>query len=300
MILQHKQSDQPIFIIGCGDIGKRVGQRLLQQDAAVHAIVRRSDAAKTLSDKGFVSYTLDFDEEVKPGDVNTTAVQLFYFMPPSPSGEQDKRMSRVLTLLERTGLPARILYISTTGVYGNTHGDWVTEESPTTPDTGRAQRRLDAEQQLQQWCEQHDVEYVILRVPGIYGDGRWPLERLRQQKPVLLENESVYVNRIHAEDLTDICIKAMQQAPSQRIYNVSDGQPCSMTSYFNQLADAFDLPRPPQIARADAESKISPAMLSYMDESRRVSNELLVKELQINLRYPSLADALRDVSANEK
>jgi nucleoside-diphosphate-sugar epimerase len=136
---------------------------------------------------------------------------------------------------------------------------------------------------------------VILRVPGIYGGGRWPLQRIKDGKQVLNEAESAWVNRIHADDLADICVQAMENASSPRIYNVSDNAPSSMTDYFNKVADAFGLKRPPQISRIEAEAQLSPAMLSYLDESRRVDGSLLLKELDISLRYPDLDAGLADI-----
>ena len=294
MIFDKKQSDKAIFIAGCGDIGQRVAQRYLQEGQPVIAMARTAERARSLKTLGIRPFDADLDDPQTLVGMPTTAASVFYFAPPSADGERDTRMRHFLNAIQATGLPRRIVYISTTGVYGNTQGAWVNEQSPLQPATARARRRLDAECQLSSWCVQHHVENIILRVPGIYGSGRWPLQRLQAGKPVLLEQESAYVNRIHAEDLADICITVMQSAPSPRIYNVSDGKPCSMTEYFNKVADAFDLPRPPQISRAEAEASISPAMLSYMDESRRVDNSLLVKELGITLRYPDLDAGLAD------
>jgi nucleoside-diphosphate-sugar epimerase len=294
MIFNHKQSDKAIYIAGCGDIGRRVAQRYLEFDRQVVAITRNETQAQLLEAMKIQTLIMDFDNPQSLSGLALEGARLFYFMPPPAAGEHDTRMQHCLDAMQSGGLPQRIVYISTTGVYGNTHGDWVTEQSPLQPDTARARRRVDAEQQLTSWCERYQVERVILRVPGIYGSGRWPLQRLQAGKPVLIEQESAFVNRIHAEDLADICIAAMNRAPCGRVYNVSDGHPCSMTAYFNKVADAFDLPRPPQISRAEAGEQISAAMLSYMDESRRVDNSLLLRELGITLRYPDLDAGLAD------
>ena len=193
-----------------------------------------------------------------------------------------------------TARPAKIVAISTTGVYGDVGGGWVTEDTPLAPKADRAWRRVDMETVLREWGRLHAVPVVVLRVPGIYSCERLPLERLRKGLPVLNEDEAGYTNRIHADDLAAVAVHAMQHAPADSVYNVTDGHPSTMTEYFNTIADHFGLPRPPQISLAEAKSQVSAGMLSYLLESRRISNARLLEELGVTLQYPELRAGLRD------
>jgi nucleoside-diphosphate-sugar epimerase len=186
----------------------------------------------------------------------------------------------------------RIVYISTSAVYGDCQGAWITETQPLNPATPRGHRRQDAEQQLLAWCRAQATEWIILRVPGIYGPGKLPLERLRKGTPVLREEDSPYTNRIHADDLAAICVAAMYSPISNTVYNVSDGQPGNMTDYFFRVADAAGLPRPPVVNREEAQTVLSPGMLSFLQDSRRIDNSKLLRELGIELQYPDLAAGL--------
>jgi nucleoside-diphosphate-sugar epimerase len=194
-------------------------------------------------------------------------------------------------------LPRRIVYISTTGVYGNCNGEWIDETRPLKPESARAARRVDAEQQLRKWGRRHRVAITVLRAPGIYAADRLPVERLRRRTPVLIKEDDVFTNHIHADDLAAAVISAMRQKwPKRfRVFNVVDESHLRMGDYFDQVADAVGLPRPPRISRMEAAEKIAPTLLSFMRESRRICNSRLKRELKVVLRYPTLASALSEV-----
>jgi len=156
----------------------------------------------------------------------------------------------------------------------------------------RARRRWDAEQVLRAWSRGSGSELVILRVAGIYGPGRLPLERIRRGLPLVREEESPYSNRMHADDVVAACVAAMERGAAGEVYNVADGHPSTMTDYFFRLADAAGLPRPPVLTLEKAAEVLSQGMMSYMHESRRLSNRRIREELGVNLRYPYLAEGL--------
>jgi len=185
-----------------------------------------------------------------------------------------------------------VVYISTTGVYGDCGGAWVDESRPVNPLAPRAKRRWDAECAWQAWRKASGRELVILRVPGIYGPDRLPLERLRAGLPLVRESEAPYTNRIHADDLAEVCVAAMRRGHDGEVYNACDGHPGTMTDYFNRIADLAGLPRPPQIPLAEATERLSEGMLSYLRESRRLDNRKMREELGVTLRYPSLEQGL--------
>jgi nucleoside-diphosphate-sugar epimerase len=212
---------------------------------------------------------------------------LYYLIPPPPQGMTDARLTRALAALSVP--PTRFVYISTTGVYGDTGGRVVDEDSPLNPTTERAQRRADAERQVRAWCEAHAVPWTILRVPGIYGPGRLPLERLRRGDPVIRHAEAGYSSRIHADDLAAACVLAgTLPAAAGRIYNVTDGNTATMTEYFERVATLAGLPPPPLVSRADAARLLSPGLMSFLDESRRIDSSRIRRELGFEPLYADL------------
>ena len=191
------------------------------------------------------------------------------------------------------GCLKRLVYVSTSGVYGDCRGEKVDESRPVQPATDRARRRCDAEAVLADWCARRGVALVILRAPGIYGDNRFPVERVRKGTPVLKREEDVYTNHIHAEDLAAICVMALDERKPAGIYNAVDDSEILMGDWLDMVADGFGLSRPPRISRSEASEKIPAAMFSFMGESRRLVNARLKRGLGYRLRYPTVADGLQ-------
>jgi len=217
---------------------------------------------------------------------------VYYSVPPQPTGDRDLRLTRLLDHID--GKPRRFIYFSTTGVYGDQRGATVNEDTPAAPETQRAVRRLAAENTLREWADSHAVPWCILRIPGIYGPDRLPLERLRRREPAIDPRESSPGNRIHVEDLVTVCVAAGQSARADgRIYNVTDGTDDSATAYLQRVARIGSLPAPPFISRADAEKTFSPTSWSFLRESRRVDNRRMLEELQVTLAFQDLDLGIR-------
>jgi nucleoside-diphosphate-sugar epimerase len=284
---------ESVLIVGCGYIGGRVAALLQARAVTVTGLVHSDKSAQGLRDRAVRVLQADLDD-AEPG-VHWAAgfTDIFYFAPPPPQGETDARMAAFLQALDTHAPPRRIVYISTSAVYGDCQGRWITEDEPVNPATARGQRRLDAENRLRAWAEGHEVQWIILRVPGIYGPGKLPLARLRAGTPVLREADAPYTNRIHGDDLASICVAAMDSTHANTLYNVSDGHPGNMTDYFFRVADAAGLPRPPEVARTEAEQVLTPGMLSFLQDSRRMNNEKLLAELRIELKYRDLDAGLK-------
>ncbi|MFA7632194.1 MAG: SDR family oxidoreductase [Thiohalomonadaceae bacterium] len=283
---------QKICVIGYGDVGQRVARLWLRQHARVQALVRRSEMAAQLDAQGLTSIVGDLDHPDSLLQLPFDNAIVYYFAPPPAHGRVDTRMRNFIAT---DSVPERVIYISTSGVYGDHAGAWVDEETPPTPCADRVYRRLDAETVLRGWGRARGVAINILRVGGIYGPGRWPLARLRAGTPVLREEECGYTNRIHIDDLAKICVAAAMRGGKDRIYNVSDGSNGTMTEYFYAVADRFALPRPPALSMAEARLQLSPAMLSYLTESRRMNNHRVLQELGVQLDYPQLAAGLAEI-----
>jgi nucleoside-diphosphate-sugar epimerase len=280
-----------VTIVGCGDIGTRVALAYAAEGVPVTGIVRSQQSVDRLVDAGIDALQVDLDEAVIAMD-KTESRLLFYFAPPPPRGEVDSRVGHFIEQLTEGALPQKVVYLSTTGVYGDCQGAWVDETRPPAPIADRAKRRLDAEQRWLAWSEQTGRAVVILRVAGIYGPGKLPVERLRSGQPMVAEEDAPITNHIHSLDLVKIARIAMQRGAPGEVYNVCDGAPEPMTCYFNRVADFLGLPRPPVIPLAQAQQQLSPGMLSYLKESRRLSNRKLLEELGVELDYPDLQKGL--------
>ena len=213
--------------------------------------------------------------------------------PPPHAGETDTRTANLLATLERWRiLPTRFVYISTSGVYGDCGGALVDELRAVNPQSARARRRAQAEENLALWCTPRRVALVVLRAPGIYAADRLPLQRLRAGTPVLRDADDVYTNHIHAEDLARICARALEEDAPAGVYNASDDSCLRMGEWFDLVADRAGLPRPPRIARSEAADRMPAELLSFMSESRRLDNTRLKSTLGVRLRFPTVREGL--------
>lgn len=282
-----------LLIVGCGHIGTRVAHLEQATGRHVQAWVRTTAAVERLRVLQIAAHAVDLDvPESFPGTLAGDS-SIYYFAPPPSQGVTDPRLAHFTAWLSRQAArPARIVLISTTGVYGDCRGDWIDEHRPPHPQIDRARRRLAAEETLRAYAAQTAVPIVILRVAGIYGPELLPTERLQRREPVLHADESPWSNRIHAHDLATACVAAMHHPRPAAVYNVTDGHPSTMTDYFNRVADALGLPRPPVIGRAGMGAALSPGMQSYLAESKRIDNRRLREELGVTLKYPDLAQGL--------
>ena len=259
----------------------------------VFGLVRSIESAAKLRVAGLIPIVGDLDQLDSLTRIAAIADVVLHFAPPPAAGEIDSRTRNLLAALASRGkLPECLVYISTSGVYGDCAGAWVSESRPPSPGTERAIRRVDAEQQVRRFARSGHVRVSILRVPGIYAAHRLPLARLARGTPVLCAADDVYTNHIHADDLAHIVVLAIYRAANMRIYHASDDSELKMAAYFNLVARAFDLPQPPQISRHQAEQQLPASLLSFMSESRRLLNTRIKQELRISLRYPTVASFL--------
>lgn len=286
--MQNPRGDASL-IVGCGDLGLRVARQLRQRGSTVQGVVRTDGSVASLAAEGIPARALDLDSE--PLSV-ADADLVYWFAPPPAQGQTDPRLRRTLDAMLARPV-RRLVYVSTSGVYGDCAGRWIDEDEPLKPRTDRARRRLDAERALAGFALATGCQTVILRVPGIYGPGRLPLERLRSAAPVIHEPESPWSNRIHVEDLAQAALAAMARGRAGAAYNVSDGNPSSMSDYFLRCARLLGLPEPPRITLQEARSRLTPAMRSFLDESKRLLITRMREELGVRLRFPDLDAGLR-------
>ena len=282
-----------LLIVGCGDIGLRV-LRLLQPRWRVLALTSSPHRREALRAAGAVPLVGNLDDAPTLGRLAALADAVLHLAPPPTQGNADRRTRHLLQALARSARVQRLVYASTSGVYGDAGGERFDETRAVNPSTDRARRRVDAEMRVRHHGRALGVRTCILRVPGIYAldrEGGDPRERVRRGAPVLAGADDVYTNHIHADDLARACVAALLRAAPQRIYHVSDSSELKMGDHFDAVADAFGLPRPPRMTRDEAARSLSPVQMSFLSESRRLDNRRLTRELRLRLRYPTPASA---------
>jgi nucleoside-diphosphate-sugar epimerase len=268
-----------LLIAGFGDIARRALPRL----------ERAFDCRRGSRAAGF-----DLDRPQTLAGIEAEAV--LHCAPPPASGDADTRTANLLAALEKARiLPARLVYVSTSGVYGDCGGERVDESRPVNPQTPRALRRADAERRLALWCRARGVALVVLRAPGIYAADRLPLAHLRAGTPVLRDDEDVYTGHVHADDLASIAARALEEDAPPGVYNAADDSRLKMGAWLDLVADATGLARAPRVTRAEAEARIPPERLSFMRESRLLDNTRLKRALGIALAYPTVFEGLNHV-----
>jgi len=283
-----------LLIVGCGDVGMRV-LKLLGARWRIAALTSSADRIDELRAAGAVPLLGNLDVPATLARLAGWADVVLHLAPPQGSGDEDRRTLNLLRALARKRPPRRLVYASTTGVYGDTGGARFDETRPVAPATDRARRRVDAEARLRWFGANFGTRVTILRVPGIYAgdrEGGHPRERLARGTPVLARADDVYTNHIHADDLARACALALHRGAPQRIVHACDDSELLMGDYFDLAADLCGMARPPRIAMGEARATMSALQLSFWSESRRLVNRRLKRELRLALRYPQPADGL--------
>lgn len=286
-----------LLVVGCGDVGLRV-LRQLGGRMQVLALTSSASRVPALRAAGAVPLVGDLDVPASLRRLGGLATRVLHLAPP-PSGEaagaRDGRTLALAHALRRRSPPGALVYGSTTGVYGDCGGLRIDETRRVQPGTLRAQRRVDAERVVRHLGRSAGTRASILRIPGIYApdrEGGTPRARLLQATPVLRAEDDVYTNHVHADDLARACVAALFRGRPQRAVNANDDTDLKMGDYMDLAADLYGLPRPPRIDRDEAQRQMSAQRLSFMNESRRLDNTRLKRELRVRLRYPTVRQGL--------
>ncbi len=295
-----------ILIIGCGDVGLRLA-RLLHGRARIFGLSHSPQRFAELRAAGVIPLCGDLDERRSLTRIAGLADAVLHFAPPPGEGESDPRTRRLLAALARRASLARhparqidavrqekaLVYISTSGVYGDCRGERVAETRPAHPSNTRAKRRADAEARLRAWGRQPGRRVGILRAPGIYAQDRMPAERVRKNLPAIVASDDVHTNHIHAEDLARLALAVLFRGRANRLYNAVDDSGLKMGDWFDIVADHLGLPRPPRLPRAEVIAAVTPAMRTFLTESRRLDNRRAKSELRFRLKYPTVREGLQ-------
>lgn len=302
-MLPRRLRRHTLMVVGCGDVGLRLLQQLAPRGEGLRLIAtaRRDEQLLAIREAGATPLRVDLDSPRTLGRLAALSRWLVHLAPPPAEGDGDPRMRR---LIAATGSPQhraaikpssqkRWVYVSTSGVYGDCQGEWVDETRPVRPANARAKRRVAAETLLRDFGGRSGARLAILRAPGIYAEDRLPIDRLRKGLPALAPGEDGYTNHIHADDLARACWLSLFRGRAGRVLHITDDTRMKMGDYFDTVADACDLPRPPRLPMSELKLRVSPMMLSFMNESRRLHNQRMKQELRLRLRYPDVHAVLR-------
>jgi len=278
-----------LLIVGCGDVGQRVVR--VQRHVRVVALTSHPQRVADLRAIGVTPLVGNLDAPASLQRLAGWATRVLHLAPPPLQGHTDPRTLALSRMLMRRSAPRSVVYGSTSGVYGDCAGAFVNESRRINPVTPRAQRRVDAELRMRHLgrLRANTVRVNVLRIPGIYAadrEGGTPRERLLRGTPVLKQDDDVFTNHIHADDLARACQLALWRGTPQRTYNVNDDTQMRMGDYFDMAAEWYGLAKPPRISRAQAQTELPAMQLSFMSESRRMANTRLKRELRLQLRYP--------------
>jgi nucleoside-diphosphate-sugar epimerase len=288
-----------LLVVGCGDIGLRV-VRLLRSRWRLLALTSSPERCAELRAAGAVPLLGNLDAPATIARLAGLADAVLHLAPPPSHGPVDTRTANLLAALARKRRVRCLVYASTSGVYGDCSGARIDETRALRPATDRARRRVDAEARVRRFGRALGVRVSLLRVPGIYALDRVggdPRERVARGTPALAPADDVFTNHIHADDLARACVAALYRGLPQRVVHASDDTELKMGDYFDRVADLFDLSHPPRVTREQAAATLSPMQLSFMSESRRLTNDRLKRELGLRLRHPTIDHGLRAVSA---
>lgn len=279
----------PVVVVGAGYTGNRA------LSAFDHSIgISRNPPAES---GGGQFFTCDLDLDIPRPIALPDSYAMLYTVPPASDGPPDRRLHRLLGSVRPTA--KRMVYLSTSGVYGDRRGELTGESTPPLPATDKAKRRLDAERQVLEYCRANAIAAVILRVPGIYGPGRLRSGRAESALPVLLEKDASPGNRIHIDDLLSCCIAALAAETPAGIYNVGDGNFHSSTWFACKIAALAGLPRPPQVALDVARKTFAAERLEFLVESRRLDTSKMRNVLGVVPRFLDPEDGIRASLADE-
>ncbi|MDA9248866.1 SDR family oxidoreductase [Amylibacter sp.] len=270
-----------LLSIGHGFSASVLGAQLIKDGWTVYGTTRSVEKAKKLNDGGVNSI-------IWPGTDLTPYIQkaTHILTSVSPNSQGDPVLNQYNEILSKNTFDW-VGYLSTTGVYGNHNGGWVDENSPLKPNTTRGKLREEAELS---WSKLN-INLHIFRLAGIYGPGRGPFSKVRNGTARRIIKEGQLFSRIHVDDIAQVLLASIRYPRQGAIYNVCDDNPAPPEDVISYAAELLDMPIPIAIDYDKAE--MTPMARSFYAENKRVSNELIKKELGVKLRYTDYKNGLR-------
>ena len=282
-------SKNKFLIFGCGFSGSFFAKKIRQlgYTALTSSRSEKKDPDSFLfnSEIGIIPTKKTFDG----------VTHILSCIPPDKNGK-DPVLSSLKDQLKSLSLEW-VGYLSTTGVYGNTKGEWVSEIDEPNPFQKRSHKRLNCEKE---WIES-DLPVQIFRLPGIYGPGRSTFEAINNKKIRVISKKNQVFSRIHVADIANAIIYLLQNKDSLKFYqiiNIADDEPCSQIEVIQYCYDLLGLQMPKPLLFEDVKKELSPIAQSFWMENRRVSNKLLCETLGYKLIYKDYKVGLKNCFLN--
>ena len=285
------------LIIGYGYVGHYLSAFLLRHKIPVEAWSRTTKT--TLPE-----YPPLIHQQIDLGRDNINITEsyenIYYLIPPTKPNKtctynkhlHDPCLTNLFTALTKYP-PKHFIYFSSSGVYGDYHGQNVDETSPLNNQSARGILRIAAEQQCSEYCNTNNIPLTILRVAGIYGPDRIPIKKAYAQQPIIIRQEAPCVNLIYVEDLAYIAAHLAKNPSSQQIYNVCDGEDYVMGDSQRYLSELLKLPAAKEISLAAFKANASPMLLEFATQSKQLNNKKLIQALPNDFTFTSLRDGIK-------
>lgn len=252
------------LIIGYGYCGYYLAQALLAKGEKVTAIARTHKAAFKLAGLDLIEQ----DISLKPLLSQQANTVLYYLIPPRPESTKDTLLN---TFLHINNLNIKtFIYFGSSAVYSEQQGQWVNENTICHVSNPRALRRLDAERQILNYSTTHNIRSVILRIAGIYGPQRLPIEAARSKTPCIKQSEAPFINHIAVTDLAEIARLLAHHPTASGLFNVADGKPAPMGDLQKQIAAMLNLEEAPSQSFQEALQEASSMRKEFMSSSKRL------------------------------
>ncbi len=283
------------LIFGCGYLGSRVARLWRNAGDEVYVVTRSPAKAKQFADDGYRPIVADVLRPETLTELPAAHAVLYAVGYDRSSGHSigEVYVDGLQTVLAALpGNTPRVIYISSTGVYGQAAGERVDEQSPTHPTREGGRACLAAERALAVHPLGHRA--IVLRMAGLYGPGRIPLAAAVQRGEAISAPVEGSLNLIHIDDAATVVLAAEQRAAHPRTYVVSDGHPAGRRAFYEQLARLLGLPSP-RFVTPSADAPRS----ARAGTDKRVDNRRMLAELEVTLAYPTFREGLAAIVAAE-
>ncbi len=279
-----------LLIFGYGFSGRALARSPAAEGWRIAATHRDAEGAARIVADG--AEPLDLADHDGLAAALSAADALLVTAPPGPAG--CPAFDALAPLLSRQApRPAWIGYLSTTGVYGDRRGRWVTEDSPLAAQSVEGARRVGAERDWMGLGRRQGLCVTVFRLPGIYGPGRSTFDRLRAGQAKRITSPGQVFSRIHVDDLAAGLVASIARPRAGAAYNLCDDEPAPNSQVVAHAAALLGMQPPPEIALADA--RLPPSAMRFYAESKRVSNARAKAELGWRPTYPTYREGLAAV-----
>ena len=285
-----------LLIFGFGCTAKFICKKLLKKNWQVYCTTRSSEKIKEIKDLKAIPVFFNDEEKIK----NILGEDNYILTTAPPENSKDPVVENYGHLLKKNSERVKWAgYLSTTSVYGDKKGEWVTEDTELEPNLERSISRVAAENSWIKLGENLLIKTVIFRLAGIYGPGRSLVDRLMKDEDVYIVDKPAHLfNRIHVEDIVGVVEKAMSSSSKTKIFNLSDDLPATQLDVAKFAASLLKK-NCPEIVSLNSEM-VSEMAKSFYKEEKKVSNKKLKDELGYKLVFPSFKEGLFSIHKNSK